>query len=89
MTQDEIQKLVKFFAIFVMSGAGASLITTSGFMIKKIPLIKDHDKYKLLVEENSVKYKKEIEKYNNKIIEYCSKIKKMNLTDLELFIKFI
>lgn len=87
MTQEEIEKLIKFFAIFTMTSAGASLISTTYFMLNKCSLVEERKVYKFLIEENSVKYKNEIEKYNNEIIEYCSKLKKMNLTDLELFIK--
>ena len=49
--------------------------------------MKIHKDYKKSVENNSTTYKNEIQKYNKEAFEYCKKLEKMSLDDLELFIK--
>ena len=44
---------------------------------------------KLQIEANSIKYENEIEAYDEKINNYAEKIKSMNLTDIQIFMKVI
>ncbi len=71
-------------AIFLFDTAAVATIALNHNI-----LLLSHKLYKERLENNGIKYKSETEDYNKKMKEYCDKIKKMDLSDLELFIKLI
>ncbi len=81
------EDLLLAFELITLSGSTSVLSYT---LIKdKIPLVNEYNDYKLNVSINKEAYKNEIEEYNNWISKYCQELKKLNLTDLELFVKLI
>lgn len=87
MTLEEIQTLIKGFSIIAFSGVISSAFYIGNFKIENSDFMKIHKDYKKSVENNSTTYKNEIQKYNKEAFEYCKKLEKMSLDDLELFIK--
>lgn len=87
MTYEEIQKMVKIFGFAIVSGFGATLVPSLYYMVNKLPSVEEHNIFKRKVNDNATKYSKQINEYNKYISQYCDEIKKLNLSDLELFIK--
>ena len=87
MTLEEIQKFIKLVSVIALSGFGIAMPLGIISMIKNNSLILDHNDYKKDIKNNEKEYEKELNDYNNQIIEYCNKIRNLNLPDLDIFIK--
>lgn len=87
MTNEEIQRIVKMISFIIAVGFSTTFSGTLSYIINKLPVIKKHNQHLKRVNNNEVKYEKQIENYNREMFAYCDEIKKLNLSDLELFIK--
>lgn len=87
MANEEIEKMVKVFTMILSAGFGASILPSLYYAVNKIPAVHEHNVFKSMVKEDEEKYSKQINEYNEYLEQYCGRIKKLGLQDLELFIK--
>lgn len=81
----KIKAIIKLFLLNIgnISSIGSTTIGALSAELVGITVIESE----LIKNENKKQYKDLIEEYENKIVQYAKNINKMNLTDLEIFMK--